>query len=748
MLGIFKTAIAAGMVAVAVVPSCAHAQSIIQKGIVGPEAKTPMLMQADELVYDNKNNRVLATGNVEVYYNNYSLLSDRLIYDRARGTLTAEGNVRIKEPDGAIINANQITLTDDFKEGFLNSLKIVTHDEAYIASSRAVRKGGETTVFHKGVFTPCKPCADNPDKPPIWRVKARKVIHKKSKQTIYYRDATLDFFGVPIAWVPFFAHPDPSVKRKSGFLSPKYANSGDLGTMVETPYYFALSENYDFTARPTFTTKQGVLMRGDWRHRLQSGAYRISMAGIKQSDPIENTPSSADYRGSITTEGSFSLGSFWSLGWDATLESDDTFRRFYKLGSGTERVSKLFLVGQSERNYFSATAYELYKRESSERELTDARVHPVVDYNYIFAQPIMGGELSMDLNATSISRGKDDAVDSNRLSTALSWRRSIIDPIGQVFTPFASVRGDVYKMSDHADSATGLDVDDDPMIRGTAAIGLEYRYPFLSHTSWASHVIEPVVQLVSRPGGRRQTDIPNEDAQSLVFDDTLLFDVDKFSGYDRVETGTRANAGLRYTMQLNSGGYVRAVVGQSFHLDGKNSYADTNVIGRASGLDKDRSDYVTGLYFQPYTNLGVISQARFAESDFSLQRHDLNAFASYGPASVNVGYVFQNAQPELGISADREEINASGSLQIAQYWSAFGGTRYDIEGDWRARDWYGIKYADECFLMSVTYTEDFFRNTSSDIDPERTIRFSFGLKHLGGIDFTTDTIGEYLADDD
>src|SRR5262249_14805369 len=133
--------------------------------------------------------------------------------------------------------------------------------------------------------------------------------------------------------------------------------------------------------------------------------------------------------------------------------------------------------------------------------------------------------------------------------------------------------------------------------RGDAVAGLEYRYPFVATTGPVTHIFEPIAQIIARPAtAGNQQDIPNEDALSLVFDDTLLFDIDKFSGYDRIETGTRGNVGFRYTAQLLSGAYLQAVFGQSYQIAGQNEF-DTAFF-RTTGLATDASDYVTGLYLQ------------------------------------------------------------------------------------------------------------------------------------------------------
>ena len=83
---------------------------------------------------------------------------------------------------------------------------------------RAERSGGNFTVFHNGVYTACAPCKDDPKKPPLWQVKAARIIHDQTEKMIYFEDARIEFFGRPLAWLPYFSAPDPTVKRKTGFL--------------------------------------------------------------------------------------------------------------------------------------------------------------------------------------------------------------------------------------------------------------------------------------------------------------------------------------------------------------------------------------------------------------------------------------------------------------------------------------------------------------------------------------------------
>jgi LPS-assembly protein len=238
-----------------------------------PGGTGKMFVEAAELRYDTDKNTVSAEGNARVYYKEKVLEADRVVYNRNTGRVYAEGHAKLTESDGTIIHGERFDLTDDFRDGFIESLRADTPPKpyyypsgntfangtykTYFSAPRAERIEGDTTVFDKGTYTACDACKDNPDKPPLWRVRAKRIIHKNDEKMIYYEDASLEFLGIPIAYVPFFSAPDPSVTRKSGILSPYLAYDGHLGAGVGIPIFWALAPDYDFTFTPTYFSQQG-----------------------------------------------------------------------------------------------------------------------------------------------------------------------------------------------------------------------------------------------------------------------------------------------------------------------------------------------------------------------------------------------------------------------------------------------------------------------------------------------------------
>ena len=229
----------------------------------------------------------------------------------------------------------------------------------------------------------------------------------------------------------------------------------------------------------------------------------------------------------------------------------------------------------------------------------------------------------------------------------------------------------------------------------TPGVGIEYRYPFLAKTSFASMVFEPIVQIVARPNQEiGLNSLVNLDAQSLVFDDSTLFDWSKYSGYDRFETGTRANYGAQFTMNFNNGGYASLIGGQSYQLAGTNSYAtpDAANVGLSSGLDTRLSDYVGALTIAPNSIFSFIAKARFDVS--SLRRVDFITNYNFGALTGSIQFADYEAQPVIGYGVRRQGLGFSSRYKISDNYFAQGNIAFDMSRqyypasfDWFLESW-------------------------------------------------------------
>jgi LPS-assembly protein len=715
---------------------------------ISPDEK--MLVESDQMVYDYDNNQVAAVGNVKIYYAGYTLEAEKVTYNKGNGRLIATGNVKLVDPSGATFYSEYFDITDDFRDGFVQSLRVDTVERTHFAAERAERTGGETTTFVNGVYTACEPCKDHPEKPPLWNVKAAKIVVNHKEQMVYFTDARLEFFGLPMAYLPYFAIADPSVRRKTGFLSPNFGYSQRVGGFLTVPYFWALAPNYDVTVSPTVFSRQGLLADVEFRHRLENGQYSLRGAAIYQLDPLAfaGSPGEKRIRGGVRTTGEFALNQDWTLGWDGTLSTDRMFTRDYGVlnKDGSETISTINLTGLRDRNYFEARAsyYQILTDPAAGPQYDQNRqgfVVPVVDYHRVSDNEVLGGEVAFTSNVANVVRGADNdftaggtfyhgtAGDTVRVTKAIEWQRRIVGPMGQVITPFASLRGDGFFMTGQTAAATSAGLDPNTAAyRFMPAVGVEWSLPVLATNGSATHIIEPMAQIIVRPNEMGAGTLPNNDAQSLVFDVSNLFDRDKFSGFDRVEGGTRANLGVRYNGTFANGASVDASFGQSIQLAGINSFATDPVsnVGAYSGLDTTFSDYVAGVGVDTGTGPRFTARGRFDDQNFNLNRAEVAATTAFGPMTASASYLYLRNNPSNGLLKPAQALRGAGSINLAENWRAFGTMTYDVSGASLASDSFGVAFDNECLTLSVAYSEIY----SSD-QPTRWLNFRLALRTFG-----------------
>ncbi len=754
-------------------PAGALAQIVKDTSLTGmissakqPSGDEKMMVEADTVAYDMDADSVTASGRVVIYYLDHVVVADQVLVNRKTQRVTATGNVSITDPDGNVVRGDKIDLDNDLANGIMEGLQLTTADRVSLTARHGTRSNGDLTVLDDGTYLPCVDCNGVKGKKPIWQIKANRIIHKQKDQTIVFENATFEFLGVPLAWVPVLSQPDPSVKNKTGILMPSYQSSSKLGYSVKVPYYISLDPSYGLTLTPSVYTKQGLLFSGEWRQRLDSGQYSVTLSGIHQGDPSVYAGTSGDelWRGSVESTGRFTINRNWSWGWDLAVASDTTFMKDYDIKSGNSdvAVNKIYLTGARDRNRFDMAAYGFFVQQddsqtsklAQDHDLREKQpfVYPTIDSKVYAKDPVWGGEASLTTNFTSLTRTKDDIyqMDANgngvfdpgektrvraasgtfdRLSIDAMWRRRMVDQTGGVLTPFLYFRGDAIFSDPHnsdvlPETSSGL------LGRAMPAAGLEYSYPVAITSPVGNQIIEPIAQLIVRPDEMEATHISNEDSQSLVFDANSLFDYDKFSGYDRVEGGTRANVGIRYSGSFSHGLGVSGTFGQSFQLAGTNSYAiatqyDT---GAYSGLESDISDYVAGLSVSTKTGLLMSSGVRLDHESFAVNRFDSQILGITGPLTATLTYAYIRSQPDLGIDEDRSELQAATSLRLTENWRAFASSRYDLINDEFVRHAFGIAYDTEEFSVSFSYSKD-LTTTPSD----QTFYLRAGFKTLGEI---------------
>ena len=506
-------------------------------------------------------------------------------------------------------------------------------------------------------------------------------------------------------------------------------------------------------------SKQGFLGEAEFRQRFHNGSHVLKIAGIHQLDTDAFTPGTVDAttvnRGMIASRAEFRINPRWTFGWDVMAQSDNSFSNTYSIGgySAVTQVSDIYLTGLDGRNYFDLRAFYFDVQSTIVDDPAEDQqpiIHPSLDYNYTFDRPVAGGELNFDVNVLSLTRREAEVTGggtrfpgvegtNTRLTGEILWQKTMITDGGLALTPIAAARGDVNFLDVVEPAAyTGPFTTQSTPTRGLLTAGLEARYPIQVTTPQTSHIIEPIGQIFVRNDEQLAGGLPNEDAQSFVFDSSTLFERDKFSGYDRMEGGTRANVGVRYTGTFRSGASVRGVFGQSFQLAGLNSFAqqDLTNVGAESGLETARSDYVGGIGLDLPSGLSMTAEGRFDQATFELQRSDVGVTYVGKRFSTTFSHTTVQPQPGYGSADQRNEFKGGAAIRFAEYWRAFGAISYDIENSFVADNTIGFGYEDECFIFDLAYTQE--RDINQAVEWSIGARLSFrtlGDINIGSSDF-------------
>ena len=714
------------------------AQAIVNKEFIKPVTKKPAAgtrvnVEADRITFDGKSKIATATGTVRITYGPYVLVATKVVYNEATDDFKANGSVELREPNGNILQAETAELHNKFKEGFARHLRALLTNDVTITADYATRQEDGITIYEHASYTACKDCSTKSGSP-LWEITTTQTIHDEKSKNLYHTNPTLRFAGVPVAWLPYAQMPDPTVKRRSGFLLPSFHSGNTYGTGITTPYFLELGRSADATFSPRWTTKQGPVADVEFRQRLRSGRYNIHGYGVYQLTEVD-PPGDTTWRGAVTTVGGFRLNDTWDWGWNGTLTSDKTFLDKYDFDGRDLATSKVYVTGMEDRNYFSAQALHFRTLSLVEDQSTIPMALPYINSEYTFDQAVLGGEMSFDFSAYSLSRDDPETpfttinhgTDQTRAVSNINWQRQMTTDAGQVITPFAKVRSDIYITNNVPDGMGGYR-NDEVTGRMLPSAGIDMRWPFIASYDYGQGIITPVFQAIAATDETDEEKIGNEDAISVNFDNSSLFLHDRFTGQDRYEGGTRANIGLLYSFLGENGGFTRLSLGESFHIAGENSFA------LGSGLDGTKSDLVGAIVFQPWDNFGVSYQARVEEdlSDINVQE----AFANFSMDrfSGSLGYVFLDSEPSAGRTDDTEQIEGDASFRFSEAWSVFGGIRYDLENDVFLTKSAGIAFDCDCMSAKLTYSETNTTDVSDEMD--RTLKFSVELRTIGQTGFS------------
>ncbi|WP_374634207.1 LPS-assembly protein LptD [Ferrovibrio sp.] len=688
----------------------------------------PVLMTADSLKYDQNLGQITAEGNVELVQEGRTLLADLVNYSERDGKVVASGNVSVMQPDGTVLFADYMELTDSMRNGFIRDVSMLLEDNSRAAAASAERVDGNRTVMHKAVYTACSLCATDPQRAPLWQVKGNTVVHDQVAQEMVYRDATLELFGIPVLYLPYFSHPDPTVKRKSGFLTPNAFTNNFFGYTARTPYFYAIDEASDLTLTPQYSEKEGGFLMGEYNLRTKSGELRMD-ASITQSyarDAVGQRTSDQFWRGHFRADGAFRSGDDTTYGFNIFRASDDTYLSRYQIPnrSGNTLISRVYSESLNNRHFFAANAFSFQGLRTSDDNATTPFAVPLLDYSMVGEPNSHGGRFAVDAGLAALYR--TGGTDTRRLSTTISYSQPYFAPSGEVYTATAALKTDGYWVNElYEQPFLRTDQRDAEFaMRAIPIVALDWRYPLVRDDGTIRQLIEPILGVVVSPYGGNPRNIPNEDSLSFEFDETNLFSINRFPGQDRFDGGPRVNYGMRGAVYGSAGGYSELMVAQSLRAK------QDDTLGYGTGASDQLSDYVSRLTLAPNSYISLTNRMRLSpNSSLSVQRHETTV--AIGPKSLRFNATYADLRGgafESGLS-EREAISGGFRAQIGQYWSVEGRHIRDLgDNGGSLLNFLGLRYTDECFDIMLFAERTFTVNR--DIQPATTVGLRFRLANF------------------
>jgi len=674
-------------------------------------------VEADEMNYLENEAKISAKGNVVIKYDNRELNANEVIYDQDDNLISAKGNIMLRDEDGNLYYAEQADFNDKMTKGTISKLNGKLHDKSLFAANKATRHSETLTELENAVYSPCKVCKKKMNGNPLWQLSASNIKFDEEAERIAYKNATFDIYGVPVFYMPYFFHAMPDAKRESGLLLPTYSSMNTLGVTVKTPYYINIAPNMDATIEPLFTTEEGIVLSGNFRHLTRQGQYSLSgsITNPQERDEFGVRTSSRDIRGHIEGKGHFNLNDTLSWGFDGKRTTDDTYLQRYKFDYEDLLISQAYIENIDGRDYIGARAVSFQGLNALDDPGTTPLALPMIDAHFERNAGYKNSRWLFDANSLVLSR--DEGVNSRRISGAAAWNIPYITKNGQVLDFKASIRGDAYSVEN---VQTGSTEKDGLIGRLIPEINLNWKLPLASFIEKTKIFLEPIVNFIVSPNGGNPDKIPNEDSQELELSDINLFTNNHFTGYDRVESGARTNYGLRGGIE-NELGKINFMIGQNYQANANQNFTEE------SGLNDNFSDYTGRLTYRNKGNFDISYRFRLDKDDFIMRRNEFDTSFRIKKAHFNLGYTLLDERNE---DFDKHEFNAATSLSLTDNWSINANGRRNMEDDggW-IHTGAGVVYEDECLRLDTRLSREFTRDR--DIEPSSSVIVKVSFKNIG-----------------
>lgn len=682
---------------------------------------TDVYFSADSLENDSNNNLVTAEGNVEIIREDLTLRADKVVYNQNSEDIFAEGNVVLLEKSGNVLFADTINLTEKMQTADVENIKVILLDKTRLAARNFHKKSNDRKVLRNALYTPCDVCENSS---PLWQMKASKVIHDPVDQNIEYQNALLEIKGVPVLYTPFFSHPDPSVKHRSGFLFPRIISSSFLGAAIQPQYFWDINPQTNITFNPIFSTEKDPVYSAIFSKYFYRG--ELNASGSLLQDDNKTNSDKKDTRGNLFLYGRYELNDYWVADTDINYASDHTYLNDLNFPKKDDSwlTSRLRLQAFDNRNYAYMEGYYYDMLSYDLQHINKPYVMPIMGYENTSDPNSYGAYVRTYLSAASIYHKEDDSA--QRLTMINSWNLPYTSPFGEKYKLTASLKSDAYYVKRYLNNY-------DEYYTGTTTrvfpqVGLEWRLPFIKNTQHTSQILEPIVVGVLAPNkGNKRDKIPNDDSRDFDLTDTNIFDLDRYSGYDRNDVGSRISYGLNWSFYGKKWGRSSVLLAQNYDIK-----ANEETL-RQNKDDSNFSDYVGRIYAAPSNYFDLTYRFKLDKDNYDLTYSELATSLGSDIFRISTSYIYfpENNESSVYYGKTRKELANWISSHVTKNWSVNAYTINDLENKRTTANGGGITYEDECARFALQLEKEF--SEDPDAENDFSFYFTFYLKTIGGI---------------
>jgi LPS-assembly protein len=739
-------AVRAGAAALALAALGCPAGAQAQEQPVDPPAEAAPLVQEGEQIqfeaegasYDDNSDTATVFGNVVLRRNGQSVRADKLTWNRKTGQIVAEGNIRFVDADGNQLFTDRLELTDELKAGAMKNMLLALREGGRLAANKGERTEDGKLMLHNAAYTACaveddKGCPRNPS----WRITARRVIFDPDTKTLRFEGARAELFGIKLLPMPGLAIATDG-RPISGLLIPDIKLSASNGVQISETWYQRLSVNRDLSITGYVYTEALPMVSAQYRQLTSQGAFQVT-GYVTRSSRIAiggaGAASQPDFRGYLFANGRYQFDPNWSLTFSGRITSDRTFLRRYDISRDDRLRSTFQLERIDPDSYFAVSGWATQTLRVGDRQGLVPVALPEIDYRRRLTDPWLGGRVQLQFNSLAIARTAGQ--DTQRAFASAQWDLRRITPWGQEVTVTALGRADVYHSDENAQTST-LIYRGNPgwQARGIGAAAIDIKWPLVGEFLGGTQVLTPRFQIVASPK-LRNLEVPNEDARAIDLEDSNLFALNRFPGYDRVEDGVRFTYGFDWQFE-RPGLRINTTVGQTYRLSN-----NSTLLPDGTGLSERTSDVVGRTEVRFSDVVKVTHRFRLDKDNLAIRRNEFDFAVGTQGTYLEAGYLRLNRDVSSGIEdlKDREELRIAGRVSIARNWSIFGSGVFDLtgprddpslvgaDGFQPIRTRVGIAYEDDCLEIDVTWRRDYV--ATGDAEKGNTFQIHIAVKNLG-----------------